>query len=163
VHINLHHKADECCCLLCGTYYRNKVTLSAHRRNVHMHKVRCSQCGYEANSKSTLYSHTLSHHPAPGATRHQCPSCERSYNAKRILHEHIRDTHLRFGCDVGVCIVRFESEANRLHHRATEHNINIPVFGNARIRLCDECQEPFRTMKQYRDHHLRAHVNLVID
>ena len=134
-----HTDVATAVCPICGKTFKQRASLSKHKSIHEPAKYTCDSCGRKFYRKEFLLAHLKTHGDKKQCSackarvfhldkhickmerrepQHQCPVCEKRFQQKRYLTEHIKSTHTK--TRLFVCI-----KCNKtFNYRASLHNHN---------------------------------------
>ena len=130
----------EFLCKQCDKSFTNQNALDYHEQKHEpvIEKETCNICGFQSSSKSTLNQHkSLIHNETCGGSSiFKCHYCEKTFNVKKSLNRHLRETHSH-----------------------TSKNLDyIEDMDSAGELSCDQCEKRFRRKENLDRHISTVHV-----
>ncbi|XP_060068554.1 zinc finger protein Xfin-like [Ylistrum balloti] len=148
------HKADGCCCTVCGEAFHNMNKLKSHM-SVHNSSYQkgndrhqCFICGKSIVTMKNFIAHTRNHYDEHHK-KFQCEVCKKFVKTRSCLAEHMRNhTHEDMLCPY--CAKQFTSRVNYLRH--------IKYHENPELFSCKECGLQLSTLTGLRRHQKFHHT-----
>uniref|UniRef100_A0A182Q446 C2H2-type domain-containing protein n=1 Tax=Anopheles farauti TaxID=69004 RepID=A0A182Q446_9DIPT len=152
-HQRTHVQAE---CPICKKTLSNKAAVKVHLARMHHDATNqiCATCGKMFRTKPAMERHIKEHLGLDPIDRKQCPFCQKWFNGKYNLNNHVRFLHYEKGvyrCDV--CGHESPNSRALRHHKQTVHV--------QEKYECEHCGKRFKR-KLYLREHLASHTNTTL-
>ena len=150
-------------CPHCGKYFWEGKNMNSHINDVHkeIRRYICELCSYSSNRKYNLQLHRRKVHEVKTNPelfpKLQCHICDKYFNLKEKLAEHVRRIHnnkkkLKLKCEIDNCDKSYTTSHNFKEHMAKSH-------GKFQEFKCDLCIRSFSASLNLKRHKAAMHNN----
>nr|CAI5838571.1 unnamed protein product [Callosobruchus analis] len=156
-------------CIHCNATFKSKTSLDEHTIRKHpgfmdsisskIHE--CANCTYKTTMTSQLARHMLKHpNSASGFKLNTCTHCNKTFESKQTLDDHIIKRHPDFLESVSGKIYECTNceYKTTIKSRLAKHMLNHPeATGSYKLSICTHCNTTFKSKQTLDDHVIKKH------
>nr|CAI5822574.1 unnamed protein product [Callosobruchus analis] len=160
-------------CIHCNASFKSKTSLDEHTIRKHpgfmdsisskIHE--CANCTYKTTMTSQLARHMLKHpNSASGFKLNTCTHCNKTFESKQTLDDHIIKRHPDFLESVSGKIYECTNceYKTTIKSRLAKHMLNHPeATGSYKLSICTHCNTTFKSKQTLDDHIIKMHPDFL--